>query len=187
MKAFVRRGDLARLVLALMLGLAAGLAAIAQAASPQTGKLLAPASAAVAPLELRDMAGKLHRLSDYRGKVVLVNFWASWCEPCRDEMPSMRALKQRMDGVRKDAFVVLAVNYGENEIRIGSFLQQYPLDFPVLLDPFSEAWRAWKPGLLPASFLIGRDGRLRYRVLGELDWAGAEAERVVRSLIQEKP
>ncbi|MPZ43516.1 MAG: redoxin domain-containing protein [Betaproteobacteria bacterium] len=164
-----------------------GFAGASHAAAPVTGKLVVPATAAVAPLELRDMAGKLHRLSDYRGKVVLVNFWASWCEPCRDEMPSMNVLKQRMDGIRKDAFVVLAVNYAENEIRIGTFLQQQPLDFPVLLDPFSEVWRAWKPGLLPASFLIGRDGGLRYRVLGELDWAGPEAERAVRGLMQEKP
>jgi hypothetical protein len=57
----------------------------------------------------------------------------------------------------------------------------------VLLDPFSQVWRAWKPGLLPASFLIGRDGKLRYRVLGELDWAGPDAERVVRALMQAKP
>jgi thiol-disulfide isomerase/thioredoxin len=184
LEAFVRRVDRgARLLLALVLGFAAS----AHAASPETGKFLAPAAATAAPLELHDMAGKLHRLSDYRGKVVLVNFWATWCEPCREEMPSMRTLKQRMDGVRKDAFVVLAVNYGENEIRIASFLQQQPLGFPVLLDPFSEAWRAWKPGLLPASFLIGRDGRLRYRVLGELDWAGAEASRVVQGLMREKP
>jgi thiol-disulfide isomerase/thioredoxin len=183
MEAFVRRVDPARLVLAVVLGLAV----TAQAASLETGKFLAPESADVAPLELRDMAGKLHRLSDYRGKVVLLNFWATWCEPCREEMPSMRALKHRMDGVRKDAFIVLAVNYGENEIRIGSFLQQYPLDFPVLLDPFGEAWRAWRPKLLPASFLIGRDGRLRYRVLGELDWTGAEASRMVQNLMREKP
>jgi thiol-disulfide isomerase/thioredoxin len=170
-----------------VLAVVLGVAATAQAASLQTGKLLAPESANVAPLELRDMAGKLHRLSDYRGKVVLVNFWASWCEPCRQEMPSMRALKQRMDSISKDAFVVLAVNHGENEIRIASFLQEYPLDFPVLLDPFGEVWRAWKPKLLPASFLIGRDGRLRYRVLGELDWTGTEAGRIVQTLMREKP
>jgi thiol-disulfide isomerase/thioredoxin len=162
-------------------------AAAPHAAAPSAGKLAVPASTAVAPLELHDMSGKLHRLSDYRGKVVLVNFWATWCEPCRAEMPSMRTLKQRMDAIGKDDFVVLAVNYAENEIKIGAFLQQQALDFPVLLDPFSQAWRAWKPGLLPASFLIGRDGRLRYRVLGEFDWAGAEASRVVQALMREKP
>jgi cytochrome c biogenesis protein CcmG, thiol:disulfide interchange protein DsbE len=178
-----RAGRGARLLL--VLGLA--WVAASHAAAPATGKFLAPPATDVPPLELRDMAGKLHRLSDYRGKVVLVNFWATWCEPCRDEMPSLRTLKKRMDGVRKDDFVVLAVNYAENEITIGAFLQQQALDFPVLLDPFSQVWRAWKPGLLPASFLIGRDGKLRYRVLGELDWAGAEAERVVRALMQAKP
>src|SRR5690606_3861374 len=109
------------------------LAAAAQAGQSPAGKLVESPSSAVPPLELRDMAGKLHRLSDYRGKVVLVNFWATWCEPCRDEMPSMRALKQRLDRVRKDDFVVLAVNHGENEIRIATFVQEYSLDFPVLL------------------------------------------------------
>ena len=163
------------------------LANTAQAAQAGAGKLVATTASAAPALELRDMTGKLHRLGDYRGKVVLVNFWATWCEPCRDEMPSMRTLKQRIDRTRKDDFIVLAVNYGENEIRIGSFLQEYALDFPILIDPFSEAWRAWKPGLLPASFLVGRDGRLRYRVLGELDWAGEEATRVVQSLLREKP
>jgi thiol-disulfide isomerase/thioredoxin len=183
MTGLAERAGRARLLLALLLAWAT----TAHAAASATGKFLAPPAADVPPLELRDMAGKLHRLSDYRGKVVLVNFWATWCEPCRDEMPSMRTLKQRMDGVRKDAFIVLAVNYAENEIAIDAFLQQQALDFPVLLDPFSKVWRAWKPGLLPASFLIGRDGKLRYRVLGELDWADPEAERVVRRLMQEKP
>jgi thiol-disulfide isomerase/thioredoxin len=168
--------------------LVAAFADATQAAAPAAGKLTAVEKpAAAAAFELNDMSGKTHRLSDYRGKVVLVNFWATWCEPCRDEMPSMRTLKERMDGVRKDDFVVLAVNYGENEIKIASFLRQQPaLGFPVLLDPFGKVWSDWKPGLLPASFLIGRDGRVRYRALGEIDWAGKEAEATVRRLLEEK-
>jgi thiol-disulfide isomerase/thioredoxin len=169
--------------LALLLVLALG--AATQAATPAKSKFVALPGTAAPVLELRDTAGKVHRLSDYRGKVVLVNFWATWCEPCREEMPSMQKLRQRMEAQAKGSFVVLAVNYAENEARIGEFLKQQPLDFAVLLDPFSEAWRAWKPGLLPASFLIGRDGRARYRVLGELDWSGAEAATVVTRLVKE--
>jgi cytochrome c biogenesis protein CcmG, thiol:disulfide interchange protein DsbE len=182
MAASLRRARIgARLALLLILALGAA----AQAAAPAKGKFVALPGAAAPSLELRDMAGKVHRLSDYRGKVVLVNFWATWCEPCRDEMPSMQKLKQRIEAQSKGSFVVLAVNYAENEARIAEFLKQQPLDFPVLLDPFSEVWRAWKPGLLPASFLIGRDGRARFRVLGELDWASAEAETVVARLVNE--
>jgi hypothetical protein len=83
------------------------------------------------------------------------------------------------------ALVVLAVNYGENEARIAEFLARYPLTFAVLHDPFSRAWQEWKPGLLPASFLIGRDGRLRYRVRGEIDWADKSVETLVARLLQE--
>lgn len=156
------------------------------AAPAATAKFTPVASAAPPPLELRDMEGRLHRLSDYRGKVVLINFWATWCEPCRDEMPSMQTLQKRMDRLVQGEFVVLAVNYAEREARVAEFLRQQRLEFPVLLDPFSEAWRAWKPGLLPASYLVGRDGRLRYRVLGELDWASAEAQAMVTRLLKEK-
>jgi len=101
-------------------------------------------------------------------------------------MPSMQTLQKRMDRLVQGEFVVLAVNYAEREARVAEFLRQQRLEFPVLLDPFSEAWRAWKPGLLPASYLVGRDGRLRYRVLGELDWASAEAQAMVTRLLKEK-
>jgi thiol-disulfide isomerase/thioredoxin len=170
----------------LVLGLAGQALVPAGAAEvPIAKRFVAPEDSRAAPLELRDLSGKVHRLSDYRGRVVLVNFWATWCEPCRDEMPSLQTLKRHMDAVRKDAFVVLAVNHAENEASIARFLKTQTVDFPVLLDPFSVAWQAWKPGLLPASFLIGADGRLRYRVLGELDWAHPDAEALVRRLLAE--
>lgn len=137
-------------------------------------------------LELKDLAGKVHRLADYRGKVVLVNFWATWCEPCRDEMPSMQSLYRRLGPPAGGDVVVLAVNYAENAPRIEQFLAKMPIEFPILLDGFSEAWRAWKPGMLPASYLVGRDGRMRYRVLGEFDWSGAQADAVIRRLLSEK-
>ena len=74
-------------------------------------------------LELSDLQGKSHRLADYKGKVVLVNFWATWCEPCRDEMPSMRALYRRLGAPGGGDLVVLAVNHGENAPRIEQFLR----------------------------------------------------------------
>jgi len=176
------RGKLLGLIVALV---AAAMPAIA--AQPVKRLIAVTPAVAAAPFELRDLAGKQHRLSDYRGKVVLVNFWATWCEPCRDEMPAMQTLYDRVGPRAGGDLVVLAVNYAENSVRIQQYLKEYPFDFTVLLDGFSEAWRAWKPGMLPASYLIGRDGRVRYRVIGEFDWAGEEAGKVVRQLLAEKP
>jgi len=118
-------------------------------------------------LELRELDGRGHRLADYRGKVVLVNFWATWCVPCRDEMPSIQHLKEKLAG---RPFVVLAVNLDEPEARVRKFLSQMTVDFTVLLDPEKKVARAWDARILPASFIIGPDGRIRYSLVGELDW-----------------
>ena len=131
------------------------------------------------PLALRDLAGRQHALADYRGKVVLVNFWATWCEPCREEMPSMQRLKQHFAG---RPFAILAVNYGESDIRAGDFLKRSLLDLTVLLDPGQDASRAWRVRVLPASFLVGADGRVRYSVIGEIDWMSSPAIEMVRGL-----
>jgi peroxiredoxin len=118
-------------------------------------------------LELRELDGRGHRLTDYRGKVVLVNFWATWCVPCRDEMPSMQRLKEELAG---KPFEVLAVNLDEPEARVRKFLSQMKVDFTVLLDPEKKVAKAWNARILPASFVIGPDGRIRYSLVGDLDW-----------------
>jgi peroxiredoxin len=118
-------------------------------------------------LALKDLDGRLHRLSDYRGKVVLVNFWATWCAPCRDEMPSIQELKRKLGG---RPFAVLAVNLDEPESRIRNFLAQMKVHFTVLLDPERQVARAWQARVLPASFVIGPDGRIRYSLVGEINW-----------------
>jgi len=118
-------------------------------------------------LALSDLNGRAHRLADYRGKVVLINFWATWCGPCRDEMPSIQSLKEKMAG---KPFAVLAVNLDEPESRIRKFLSQMKVDFTVLLDPGRPAAKAWGARILPASFVIGPDGRIRYTLVGEINW-----------------
>jgi thiol-disulfide isomerase/thioredoxin len=132
------------------------------------------------PLVLNDLAGRRHALADYRGRVVLVNFWATWCEPCLDEMPSIQRLKTRLSG---RPFEVLAVNYGEFGPKVGAFAGRLAVDFRILLDPNREASRAWRVRLLPASFLVGPDGRPRYSVIGEIDWTSAEAVKTVLELL----
>jgi cytochrome c biogenesis protein CcmG, thiol:disulfide interchange protein DsbE len=131
-------------------------------------------------LALKDLAGRPHTLADYRGKVVLLNFWATWCEPCREELPSMRALRERLAG---RPFEIVTVNYGEAASRARDFLQRERLDLITLLDPGQETARAWRVRVLPGSFLIDADGRVRYGVIGELDWASEEAVETVRKLL----
>ena len=113
--------------------------------------------------------------------VVLINFWATWCEPCRDEMPSMQKLEERLRG---QPFVILGVNHGEAESRVRQFVERERIGFTILLDPNQEAPRAWRVRILPGSFLVGKDGRVRYRVIGEMDWASDEAVGIVRGLLR---
>ena len=136
---------------------------------------------ATPPLALEDLAGKAHSLSDYRGSVVLVNFWATWCEPCRAEMPSMNRLRRSLEGRR---FEVLAVNLAEPLTRIQKYLDTMPLGFPLLRDRDSAVSKAWKARLLPASYLIGRDGRIRYVAYGEVDWTSEPVREKVMQLLQ---
>jgi peroxiredoxin len=159
-------------LLALLLAFA--LPASAQELKPWTG-------GATPALELADMKGARHRLADYRGKVVLVNFWATWCVPCRDEMPSIERLRASLDGRR---FAVLAVNLAEPESRIQKFLDAVPLGFPVLLDRDAKIARAWQAKLLPATYIVGPDGAIRYRHLGELDWSKPEIRAQIDRLMK---
>jgi len=118
-------------------------------------------------LALKDLEEKPHRLADYKGKVVLINFWATWCAPCRDEMPSIQRLKEKLAG---RPFVVLAVNLDEPESRIRKFRSEMKVDFTILLDPGRKVARAWDARILPASFVVGADGRVRYSLVGEIEW-----------------
>jgi len=151
-------------------------------ATPSAAAELKPWTSGLAPgLELRALDGQGHRLADYAGKVVLVNFWATWCAPCLEEMPSMQRLKELLAG---KPFAVLAVNLDEPESRIRKFLSQMPVDFTVLLDPGKKAAGAWNARILPASFVIGTDGRIRYSVVGEVDWG---QDRVVSRVVELLP
>ena len=132
-------------------------------------------------LALQDLAGGRHDLADYRGKVVLINFWATWCEPCRDEIPSMQRLAERLRG---QPFAILGVNHGEAHSRVREFAERMRIGFGILLDPNLEAPRAWRVRILPASFLVAKDGRVRYRVIGEMDWVSDDAVHAVRGLLR---
>jgi thiol-disulfide isomerase/thioredoxin len=123
---------------------------------------------ATPPLVLKDLKGVTHDLAQYRGKVVLVNFWATWCEPCRDEMPSMQQLKRKLAG---RPFEVLAINLAESENKVVDFLRRLPVEFTVVLDRNSTARSDWNVKVLPTSFVVDVDGVIRYSVVGEFNWA----------------
>jgi peroxiredoxin len=153
---------------------AAGRAAAQPALKPWAG-VITP------PLELNDTEGKTHKLADYRGKAVLVNFWATWCEPCREEMPSIERLRTQLQG---RPFAVLAVNVGESADAARAFAKTMPLGFPLLLDRDVRTSRAWGARVLPATFLIGPDGVARYSYFGELDWSKPDVRAAVEKLMR---
>ncbi len=150
--------------------------------APAPAEALRPWTGGAAPaLELADLEGGVHRLSDYRGKAVLVNFWATWCAPCRAEMPSIERLRRAMEG---RPFAVLAVNVGESGRVARDFAEKLPVAFTVLLDRDARVSRAWGARVLPATFLIGPDGAIRYSYLGDLDWSSDEVRRRIESLMR---
>jgi len=107
-------------------------------------------------------------LSDYQGKVVLLNFWATWCMPCRQEMPSMEKLWQKY---REQGLVIVAVSTDEGgPSRVKSFVKRFKLSFPVVLDPESTVSDRYQVSGLPVSFLIGQEGRIAGKITGSEDW-----------------
>ena len=134
------------------------------------------------PLKLTDLDGKVHDLADYKGKVVLVNFWASWCPPCVKEMPSMQRLRERMTG---KPFVILGVNLAEPEQEVRDFLAtKVKVDFPILMDRDGAALKAWKVFVFPTSFVVGPDGAIRYGLYGEFEWDTDKTIRVMEALLK---
>jgi peroxiredoxin len=122
----------------------------------------------VAPdFTLRDDDGNTHRLSDYRGKVVVLNFWATWCPPCRYEMPSMERAHKKVQG---ENIVLLAVNVGESEDKVFEFTGQYPVSFQLLLDTDGTVIRKYPVIGLPTTFVIDPRGVVTHRAIGGREW-----------------
>lgn len=134
------------------------------------------------PLSLPDLAGEMRELGDYRGDVVLINFWAGWCPPCVREMPSM----QRLEGHLGDGpFRILAVNLGEDEDTVRAFLERIDVDFTILMDPAGRALRDWNVLAYPTSYVIDRDGKIRYALFGAIEWMEPEVVAVFEELMAE--
>ena len=130
---------------------------------------------------LKDVNGRSYTLSQLRGKVVLVNFWATWCPPCRAEMPSMEKLNAMLPG--KD-FVLLAINVEEEgRENVQEFLQQNPHTFPVLLDAKTEVQQQYGVFAYPETFIVRPDGIIADHVVGAMDWTGPQVVSFLKFLI----
>ncbi|MCG6939355.1 MAG: TlpA family protein disulfide reductase [Gammaproteobacteria bacterium] len=132
---------------------------------------------------LPDLHGKTQELHDYRGKVVLVNFWASWCLPCIQEMPGMKRLA---DSLRDQDFVLLTLNTSDSPKRIAEVLRRLQLDVLVLLDHDGKIFKDWQGQVLPTSYLLDHLGRVSYRVDGPADWDDADTVSKIKRLIQSR-
>jgi thiol-disulfide isomerase/thioredoxin len=163
------------LLLPLLFCLVLPVAARGSELEPQSGK-------AEMTFRLPDLHDQEHSLPDYRGTVVLVNFWASWCPPCVQEMPDLARLQQRLADRR---FQVLALNVGEKKYRVRKFVNLIGFHLPVLLDTTSEIFDTWHVKTLPTTFLIAADGRVRYRALGNPDWNDPDTVAVIETLLSE--
>ena len=141
----------------------------------------APAALRKAPqFELQDPDRQLHRLADFSGKVVVVNFWASWCVPCRQELPSMN----RASRVLPDELVVwLAINVGEDREAVVAFRNDYPIAFTVLLDIDGRVSKDWQIVGMPTTFVINPEGEIAHQIVGKRDWNDAAHLQLVRQLI----
>ncbi len=137
----------------------------------------------VAPdFELPDLTEQEVRLSDYRGKVVFLNFWATWCKPCKEEMPSMEVLYREF---KDDGLVVLAVSIDRVTTKddIPPFVKSMDLSFPVLVDSWGQTDKRYKLMGVPETYIIDQEGVLREKIIGPRDWTRLDNLQVVTQLL----
>lgn len=135
---------------------------------------------------LPDLQGKKQRLSDYRGKVVFLNFWATWCKPCKEEMPSMQVL---WENLKNQDFMMLAVSMDRVTTTkdIPPFVGNLNLSFPILTDSWGQTDKRYKLMGVPETYIIDQNGVLREKVIGPRDWTRRESIETIVQLLQKQP
>jgi peroxiredoxin len=136
------------------------------------------------PLSLETLDGERIELESYQGKVVVLNFWATWCPPCVEEIPSLERLRKLRHA---RGLEVLSVDVGEEPEKVRAFLEDKPVGYPVALDPEAEAFRAWNAYAFPTTFILDREHRIRYAVFGAFAWDSDEVLDAVDTLLGEQP
>ena len=138
-----------------------------------------PPSQATPVWQAPDIQGRAWRSDALKGRVVVLNFWATWCAPCKEELPTLQTLS---DFVDPQQVVVLALNVKEPASRVQRYAQSTGLDMPVLLDPKGEVAQLFGVKVFPTTILLDRQGRARWRIVGEVDWHSAPAQQWVQEL-----
>ena len=154
-----------------------GVDSTVQSPSVAAGKLAANFS-------LKDLKGDKISLASLRGKVVFLNVWATWCAPCREEMPSIESLYTKFKG--NPDFVVLAVSQDTDGSSVRPFVEQNHLQFTVLLDPRNQVGELYDVNGIPETFIIGRDGRIVAHHVGPYDWSNGDIREALQELIKSK-
>jgi thiol-disulfide isomerase/thioredoxin len=160
------------------LSLALCLVACAWPAAAQFQKNPWPAAQTAPAMDLTDLQGQRWTAERLKGRAVVLNFWATWCPPCKEELPSLQTLHELGGGNP----LVIGINVRETASRVRRYVESTGLGFPVVLDPQAELAKRYGITAFPTTLLIGPDGQIRWRVVGEVDWAGAEAGRWIASL-----
>lgn len=140
------------------------------------------AAAAAPDFTLRGVDGRNLRLAEQRGQVVMVNFWATWCGPCRVEMPHLNKIHEKYRG---SGFLLLGVNVDEDAAKAAGAVSQWGIRFPVLHDAQKSVVRAYQVSSMPSTMLIDRDGKLRHVHRGYRNGYEVEYEKQVRELLKE--
>ncbi len=140
-----------------------------------------PAGTAAAPFEMPALDGRHVASKQFAGKVVVLNFWATWCGPCKDEMPALDRLRKSLD---QDKFALLTVTTDLQREGIGHFLRNLDVHLPVLFDENQEVSRAYMVRALPTTIIINRDGTLLGRAVGPREWDSPDAVALIRRFME---
>ncbi|RDH85913.1 MAG: hypothetical protein DIZ80_00100 [endosymbiont of Galathealinum brachiosum] len=132
-------------------------------------------------IELADVYGNRVVKKDFKDQITLVNFWATWCGPCVEEIPSLNRLKEKMDGL---PFELISINYAEDKDKIARFMKQVNVEYPVLLDNDGDFAKQWKVITYPSTFVIGLDGEIKFGVNAAIEWDSPELIQKMESLMK---
>lgn len=134
-----------------------------------------------ADFSLIDLDENIHQLSDYKGKPLIVNFWATWCPPCRAEMPSMERAWQKLEA---EGIAMVGINVGENFDQVFGFTADVEVSFPLLLDMDGQVTSSWPIQGLPTTYILNPNGEMVYRMIGAREWDDEKLLDAVRDLRQ---